>query len=143
MKLARAIALLVAVLLVWSAAQPAQAQILGQGVHGFGHAGFYGYSSPYASGRIPTPPYFSIHPPVYYSAPIPRTYGYSPYAYPGSVRTPELSVAAPEMIHNPHAKPAIQKVDSKVKVASVVKPLLVVNPYATKDRTQLAAAQVY
>ena len=33
-------------------------------------------------------PYYALHPPVYYSFRVPRTYGYSPYAYPGAVLTP-------------------------------------------------------
>jgi hypothetical protein len=35
--------------------------------------------------------------------PVARTYGYSPYAYPGSVRTPEIVM--PEVIENPHVQP--------------------------------------
>ena len=57
----------------------------------------------YSLGRVPVPPYFSLHPPVYYSYPVPRTYGYSPYAYPGTVMTPEIvSPAAALPIENPH-----------------------------------------
>lgn len=33
-------------------------------------------------------PYFSLFPPVYYSYRVPRTYGYSPFAYPPGVLTP-------------------------------------------------------
>ena len=36
----------------------------------------------YSVGAIPTPPYFALHPPVYYSTPVPRAYGYGPWAYP-------------------------------------------------------------
>src|ERR1700742_789907 len=35
-------------------------------------------------------PYYALHPPVYYSYPVPRTYGYSPFAYPPSVMTPDV-----------------------------------------------------
>ena len=34
----------------------------------------------YSLGNIPAPPYFALHPPVYYSHPTPRTYGRSPFA---------------------------------------------------------------
>ncbi len=44
----------------------------------------------YGLGLVPTPPYFALHPPVYYSCPVPRSYGYSPYAYPPCVQTPEV-----------------------------------------------------
>ncbi len=48
--------------------------------------GGYGWQpSYYASESVP---YFSLHPPVYYSYRIPRTYGYSPFAYPPGVLTP-------------------------------------------------------
>ena len=78
--------------------------------YGFGYGwnpygGFYNspFSSPYATGRIPTPPYFAIHPPVYYSHPVARPYGYSPFPYPGFVTTPELeAVAEPAIIENPY-----------------------------------------
>ena len=70
--------------------------------------------SPYALSRVPDPPYFALHPPVYYSAPVPRTYGYSPFAYPGSVRTPDVQMEpAPKQVVNPHVDPA--KLDSKKK----------------------------
>ena len=49
-------------------------------------------------------PYFAAHPPVYYSTPVPRTYGYSPFAYPPNVRTPEVAggCAQPVEVLNPY-----------------------------------------
>ena len=57
-------------------------------------------------------PYFALHPPVYYSYPVPRTYGYSPFAYPPYVMTPEIVMrsAAAEII-NPHVPSTKQKAD--------------------------------
>ena len=71
--------------------------------------------SPYSTGRIPTPPYFALHPPVYYSAPVPRSYGYSPFAYPGSVRTPEVAVpqVQPQVIENQYCPAALKKLEQK------------------------------
>jgi hypothetical protein len=48
---------------------------------------WYGYGSlaTYSSSPVP---YFSLHPPVYYSYRVARTYGYSPFAYPPGVITP-------------------------------------------------------
>ena len=63
-----------------------------------------GFTNLYNQGFIPVPPYFALHPPVYYSAPVPRSYGYSPFAYPGTVPTPEV-VMGPEEIINPHVVP--------------------------------------
>jgi hypothetical protein len=45
----------------------------------------YGYPGAYSAQSIP---YFALHPPVYYSYRVPRTYGYSPFAYPPGVLTP-------------------------------------------------------
>ncbi|MDA0660519.1 MAG: hypothetical protein O2931_12770 [Planctomycetota bacterium] len=103
---------------------------------GGGFPGIAGYGAnllPYSLGHVPVPPYFAIHPPVYYSAPVPRTYGYSPYAYPGSFRTPEIEVPTPAMIENPHVKPSVREkpvnltasVDSTATDSSQV----ILNPY--------------
>ncbi len=58
-----------------------------QGINAFGgrfnpYRGNRFGSSPYSLGRIPTPPYFALHPPVYYSGNTYRTYGQSPFARP-------------------------------------------------------------
>ncbi|TWT94088.1 hypothetical protein Pla108_38000 [Botrimarina colliarenosi] len=49
-------------------------------------------------------PYFAAHPPVYYSTPVPRTYGHSPFAYTPDTRTPEVAspCAQPLEIVNPY-----------------------------------------
>ncbi|MGD9636098.1 MAG: hypothetical protein AB7G28_17770 [Pirellulales bacterium] len=59
-------------------------------------------------------PYFAAHPPVYYSYPVPRTYGYSPFAYPPGVMTPD------------------------VMIGEEVKPVEIVNPYVPKEQQQAA-----
>ncbi len=97
----------------------------------------YGYGlmgSPYALGQIPVPPYFALHPPVYYSAPVPRTYGYSPYAYPGSVMTPEAPAPMPaaKALKNPHVTPANnspKKKKSMLKLTMKVDDGVVENPF--------------
>ncbi|MCA9100048.1 MAG: hypothetical protein KDA63_02800 [Planctomycetales bacterium] len=75
----------------------AQAPCYGYGGGGWG-APYYGMYSIYTMRRIP---YYAEHPPVYYSRPVPRTYGYSPYAYPPGVMTPELA-PEPELTVNPY-----------------------------------------
>ena len=48
-------------------------------------------------------PYFAEHPPVYYSYPVPRPYGFSPYALPAGVMPAELQVSPkPQEIINPY-----------------------------------------
>ncbi len=99
------VAVLAIMLLMFGLNTSAQAQCAGSfGAQGFAYPGWLGYyGSPYSLGQIPVPPYFALHPPVYYSQPVARSYGYSPYAYPGTVPTPE--VVMPEMIINPHVTP--------------------------------------
>ena len=96
--------------------------------------GYANFSSPYATGRVPTPPYFALHPPVYYSYPVPRTYGYSPFAYPGIVMTPEVvQRPEPEEITNPYVKPSSKAAEVKTKdrvARSQPVPQMVINPYA-------------
>ncbi len=93
-------------------------------------------------------PYFAAHPPVYYSHPVPRTYGHSPFAYPPHFRTPELaSPMQPVMISNPHVRKAI-KTKKRVKptertvshgsASESAGPLVIVNPFVAE--TKLASA---
>jgi hypothetical protein len=70
---------------------------------GYGMWGSYGYNV-YSQEDIP---YFAKHPPVYYSRPVARSYGWSPFAYPGYVTTPAAPVvhhSNPEMVLNPFFK---------------------------------------
>ncbi len=73
-------------------------------------------------------PYFARHPPVYYSYPVPRTYGYSPFAYPPTVMTPEVTVeaTAPKLMSNPYVPKA--QVEER-STSTKVEPQLVINPY--------------
>jgi hypothetical protein len=85
-------------------------------------------------------PYYAAFPPVYYSVPVPRTYGYSPFAYPPGVMTPDVEFASPEVIDNPYvqpegagaeevqpqnAAPADETTSSRRKPG----PLVIINPY--------------
>ncbi len=74
-------------------------------------------------------PYFALHPPVYYSQPVPRTYGYSPYPYPPCVLTPDpqsTPVASP-MILNPFVGGACPA--SPGPERSTPSPVRIINPY--------------
>lgn len=81
-------------------------------------------------------PYFAEHPPVYYSYPVPRTYGYSPYAYLPNVMTPTLEFdAEPLSIDNPYVPQRTEPLPSpasphqQTATAIEVEPLVIVNPY--------------
>lgn len=109
-----------------------------------GWGAYYGYSS-YSREYIP---YFAQHPPVYYSYPVPRTYGWSPYAYPPGTMTPELDLpgaAAPTTYRNPFYKPE-SKTESTASAKSEgsTAALRIVNPFVAgaADRPAAKLAKV-
>jgi hypothetical protein len=99
----------------------------------------YGYTSNYG-GYIPAPPYYSVFPPVYYSAHITkRHYGAAPYAWPAGmqpityVNYTAVATVEPLMVENPHvqgARPTSAKSAAEVKLE--VKPLKIDNPHFVK-----------
>jgi hypothetical protein len=110
--------------------------------NGCGYGGCWdnGYGWLYNSLRYEVP-HFAAFPPVYYSAPVPRTYGYSPFAYPPNIMTPEIvGEPQPLTIDNPYvpatksATPAASetKSDRATQVRRGVEPLVVINPFVTQ-----------
>lgn len=97
----------------------------------------------YQSSRVV--PYYALHPPVYYSRPVARTYGYSPFAYPPGVMTPDIVECDPVMIENPHVEPSSQSNGNKVRrqtvpaerSASAPQPRVIENPFV--EPWQIAA----
>jgi hypothetical protein len=85
----------------------------------------YGYSgSLYGLGRVPVPPYYALHPPVYYSAPSPRPYGHSPFAW----RSHESQIPAPQpqVTINPFYKAPENEKDSNTDSQTAK---ITVNPF--------------
>ena len=109
-------------------ASEASAQIGFQGGGGFG-LGFYNYGQQNNGPRIP---YYALYPPVYYSAPVPRTYGYSPFAYPPGTLTPELPSPGAAQFRNPSV-PQPTKATSDMTAEST--PRLYLNPFVKQDTT--------
>lgn len=64
----------------------------------------YGPPSVYVLERSP---YFALHPPVYYSYPVPRTYGQLPYPYLPRPATRSVVREVPQVVVNPYAGEAI------------------------------------
>ncbi len=97
--------------------------------------GSFVWSSPYPAdltdlyrvGAVRLPPYFALHPPVYYEMPVPRTYGYGPWAYPPYITTPEMAQPVPEIIHNQFVPQPAKATPQKPKTAFA--PKLIRNPY--------------
>jgi hypothetical protein len=129
--------LLAAVLSVTAASAPqASAQYGGFGGYGFG-AWDVGRLYEVLADNVP---YYAAFPPVYYSHPVPRTYGYSPFAYPPGVMTPDVATCQPQEIINPYIEGAPEEVAPAAEPASVDKttsnpklsqPLVIINPYVT------------
>jgi hypothetical protein len=91
-------------------------------------------------------PYYALHPPVYYSYPVPRTYGYSPFAYGPWVMTPDVTMSPePLEIINPHVpstksdKPAAPG-DTTAAATPHPEPLVIINPYVNSGKV-LASSQ--
>lgn len=116
------------------------------GPYGYGFGG-YGYDV----GQLyrvlsQNVPYYAAFPPVYYSAPIPRTYGYSPFAYPPGTATPELvspTLGAKEIL-NPYV-PASTKSEAEepaennvTKNGNTPVPLAITNPYVNGRASEMA-----
>jgi hypothetical protein len=100
----------------------------------------YGYGYLYNVLRYEVP-HFAAFPPVYYSYPVPRTYGYSPFAYPPGVMTPEIvGEVEPLEIINPHvegtdAKPTANvKTDRTAATQASPEPLVIINPFVAPNQ---------
>lgn len=106
---------------------------------GYPWGSYFGYAPGYSYYSQDYIPYYALHPPVYYSYPVPRTYGYSPFAYPPTVMTPEVSidgVSSPAVIENPYFEevpqdeaPSAAPSSDRSARAARPQPKLVVNPY--------------
>lgn len=91
----------------------------------------YGWGWPYSVYTLDTIPYFALHPPVYYSRPVARPYGYSPFAYPPGVMTPEGPPPQPQVLYNPHVRAGLVNPpgETQEEIRTARRPLRVVNPY--------------
>jgi hypothetical protein len=139
-------ALVLAIVAGYSSQAAAQDCCGGSGYWGGGYSGWWGgypyFANPYypSDRRIP---YFAEFPPVYYSVPVPRTYGYSPFAYPPGVRTPEVEIE-PVMVPNPHVTPAEpasaeEPGERTTSLPVEPQPLVVINPYVVEADAELAS----
>ena len=137
--------LLAAALLCGLAAGEAQAQC--GGMYGGWYGGYWDIGRLYQvlSQNVP---YYSAFPPVYYSMPVPRSYGYSPFAYPPGTMTPEVveAVSAQEIV-NPYIAPTsaggekVKVQEDRVTDSKVERGALVVsNPFVTPRAADAAVA---
>lgn len=117
------------------------------GVYGLGVYGNYS-GAPYATGRIPTPPYFALHPPVHYQGqPVPRSYGHSPFAFPGRTTAETMEHVQAEVIENPYvrraAEPKAKPIEADENRVAEIVPQIIRNPFVapTAVSVQMANAQ--
>jgi hypothetical protein len=127
---------------------------MGVGIGIGGYSDIFGYAELYRE-LSKNLPYFALHPPVYYSQPVPRTYGYSPFAYPGYVMTPEVAMPSqPLEITNPYVPAEKTKLESApasdrgakivpvpqpvAKIVPVPQPQWIINPYVGQTVAQNA-----
>jgi hypothetical protein len=98
---------------------------------GFGYGGF---GLPYSAYTLSVPPYFALFPPVYYSHVTPRPYGFSPFAYPGFMITPER-IRMPSTPFVPRVQRQVVPAPAPAAQARA-KPVIIKNPYvlAEEDR---------
>ena len=123
----------------------AQSPLYGAGYGGCGLGGLgfnsynYTYSNLYGTGQLFVPPYFSVHPPVYYSEPVARPYGYSPFALPPGVMPAEMLAASqPLEIINPYVEEEeveAKETSAQGKIAAA--PQWILNPFVDQI-TELA-----
>lgn len=102
-----------------------------------------GYGSPYVYGGyrpgmrsfVPAPPYFALHPPVYYGQRYTRPYGASPFAagpqlQSNSSYAPQPHVDRSMMIENPYAPSGCATCGAPgVVQVKPVEPLVIDNPF--------------
>ncbi len=113
------------------ASSSAKAQFFGGCGSGYG----WGYGIPYNVYGQDSIPYFALYPPVYYSHPVPRPYGFSPFAYPPGVTTPNGVAFYSSNTFSPQAR---HRVNSRAAVKTAAAPLVIENPYFQKEGKAMA-----
>jgi hypothetical protein len=81
-------------------------------------------------------PYYALYPPVYYSYPVARPYGYSPFAYPPGTITPEIT---PKTAAVEFRNPFVPQRKASQDMSAFSAPRMYYNPYV-KGTGALAAA---
>lgn len=113
-------------------------------INGFG-GGYSNYGA--QSYNNFTPPYFALHPPVYYGQRYSRPYGASPYAAGPQLQinseyAPARRVDRSMVIENPHMVP-METIIAPPGVVSrqSMQPLVIENPYFTGESIKYTAKQ--
>ena len=130
MKRIEAVASVLLAIGLWAAAGDAAKAQVGGAPMALGY-GFFG-NGLYGLMNSESPPYYAMFPPVYYSQPVARPYGYSPFAYPPGYVTPALQPLPPKEVLNPYV-PRPRKAAAVDRTASA--PKVLINPYVVQRRS--------
>jgi len=95
---------------------------------GWGYVGGLGGYVPWLS-DLERLPHFALHPPVYYSHPVPRSYGYTPFASLPDWTIVEARQAQPVPIRNPYM--VLSGADAAA-IRGEGTPLVVRNPFVDR-----------
>jgi len=81
-------------------------------------------------------PHFALYPPVYYSLPVPRPYGHSPFAYPPGYLTPKPAPVAPSpvTILNPFVPGKTHQSSELPASRTVQRPVRILNPFVATSK---------
>jgi hypothetical protein len=90
-----------------------------------------GYYSNYSQESIP---YFALHPPVYYSYPVARTYGLYPFPYVAESVAVNSTSVEPKLVINPY----VEQSNKPEKVVRRIQPLRIVNHYVEQAGTEVS-----
>lgn len=132
MRFARA--LLLAAVAATAAAVSVSDAKAGDFSHGLPYFG-YGYSgSLYGLGYVPVPPYFAIHPPVYYGDRYARPYGVSPFASQCDLKCNDSYMAVPDGANVEDYRPLHHMGSMGVRTGmnqrtAKARPLSITNPF--------------
>ncbi|HEV3341566.1 MAG TPA: hypothetical protein VG125_14465 [Pirellulales bacterium] len=138
MSLAKQLGLLVVAAAVWGVSSVDASAQVGGGSPVLAY-GFFG-NGLYNARSWESPPFYALFPPVYYGVPVPRPYGYSPFAYPPGFTTPEAEPIQAKEITNPYVP---RKPVSPTSDRTAVAPKVIVNPFVDRrSRAALAARPV-
>jgi hypothetical protein len=100
----------------------------------FGNLNAFGSSGTlYGSNYLSVPPYFAVHPPVYYSHNYYRPYGWSPFPMSGNA-TPNLSRPQPMVVLNPHVNVKPKSAVAAPEDSMAMRSEMIHNPFFVRGQ---------
>jgi hypothetical protein len=106
---------------------------------GYGYGYGWGYGTIQPTNYVPAPPYYAIHPPVYYSPHITaRHYGASPFAWlPGM----QPITYVPEPVMTQRSTAAVSRDSLLTEKSAAPKAAMIDNPYVIEAKTASSSSE--